>query len=86
MSFQVIAGFIVQSLFVLVILQTLEKANEESALRKFKDIARNFKTSWSVLARKEDPFRIKVEDLMYLFRRIPEPLGTFFFKKFNDFF
>ena len=74
-----------QNLFVLVILETLEQANELTTLRKFKEITRNFKSAWSLLAKKEDPYRIKVEHLMHLFKSIPEPLGKTKTKEVNLF-
>lgn len=83
MSFQVIAGFIVQSLFILVILQTLEKSNEESSWIIFKELSKNFKNIWSMYAMSGDDNRIQANDLIHFFRLLSDPLGNYHFEILN---
>ena len=76
-SFQVIAGFIVQSLFILVILQTLEKANEQNSLNQFKELSKKFKETWIHYATFENPDRVKSEKLIDFFKHLSHPIGLY---------
>jgi len=85
-SCQVIGTFIVQSLFILAILQTLEKANEENSWLIFKEVTKKFKNVWKNFAQSEDPYRISTTDLITLFRAMPDPLGKLIFQIFFETF
>jgi len=73
----VIAGFIVQSLFILVILQALEKANEQNSWNMFKKLTKKFKETWGAFALEGDPYKMQSDNLLLFFKQLNEPLGKY---------
>lgn len=74
-SFQIIAGFIVQNLFILIIIQALEYSEQEEELEKIQDLIENFRVTWRLFENNEKPYKLGVKNLLPFLKRLPQPLG-----------
>lgn len=62
-----------------MIIQTLEKANEENSKNNFKIMVRDFKDVWKKFAVKNRQELLKVDKLVPFFGNLNEPLGTIYY-------
>lgn len=77
--------FIIQSLFILVILQSLE-GQEDNPIESFKILLKDFKKKWNEITRKGSNKKILNKDLIPFFKSLGTELGYFHSKKHIHFF
>ena len=76
-SLQIFQGFVIQSLFILVILKILDE--EENPSESFKRLLKEFRFSWNHYNKHTENKKIHSKDLISFFRSLKNELGNFFF-------
>ena len=78
-SLQILQNFIVQSLFILVILQSLEN-DEEDPTQSFKKMLKDFRKHWHNFTKDTTNKKIHSKNLISFFKSLPKPLGSYKFE------
>lgn len=77
-SFQIIAGFIVQNLFILIILQAFDFSEEGETLEKIQELIESFKIQWRLMANKQCHYKLEEKNIIAFIKKLPQPLGFLF--------
>lgn len=75
-SLQIVQAFIIQSLFILVILQSLDD-NEENPEISFKKLLKDFRYNWNEYTYKTFHKKINSQDLIPFFKDLHKDLGKY---------
>ena len=75
-SLQIIQGFIIQSLFILIILKVLDE--EENPAESFKKLLKEFRRSWNHYTIYTQHKKIHSKDLLDFFKGLGKELGNYY--------
>ena len=75
-SFQILVGFIVQNLFILVIIQSLEYAGDDDFNEKLMENIEDFKMNWLLLSNKNCHYKLNEKSLLSFFKKLKKPFGS----------
>ena len=76
-SFQIVAGFIIQNLFILIIIQAFEYSEDGDSSEKLQESLENFKVNWRLEADPEQPYKLNERKLILFLKSLNKPLGIY---------